>query len=87
MGRLVVAAGISLALVLAPLVLISFSDSDFAGLLVFIFLQFPLMLAGYVGRDEVSVDAMFAIGIVLAWVLWSAIMYAVLWQVDAWKRP
>ncbi|MDO9557870.1 MAG: hypothetical protein Q7J82_09910 [Coriobacteriia bacterium] len=78
MRRLMIAGGISLALVLTTVVLMGFYDSGLARLLSFIFLQYPAMLIGYIADNEVSV---YALGLV-AWILWSVVIYAILWFVE-----
>ena len=77
MKRIVFAGGISLVLVLAPTILMSLVDTGLARLLAFIFLQFPAMLIGYVTGGEAGTYAL----AIVAWVLWSVIIYAALWFV------
>ena len=75
MRRIAVAGGISLVLVLTPILLMSFFDTGPARLLAFIFLQYPAMLIGYVSGGEANIYAVAAV----AWALWGVIMYAALW--------
>lgn len=81
MRRLVIAGGVSLVIVVTTVLLVTFFDSGPVRLLVFIFLQYPAMFAGYVAGGEASVHA---VGIV-AWGLWSVVIYAALWQAAARK--
>ena len=64
-------------LVFAPLALSQFVDSSLVGLGSFLFLQYPAMLVDYVAGDQ----GRFWMAGILAWVLWSALTYAVLWLV------
>lgn len=82
MRRIVVAGGISLVLVLTPILLTSVFDSGPARVLAFIFLQLPAMFVDYVAGDQ----GHFWMAGVLAWVLWGLITYALLWLVDVHVR-
>lgn len=72
------AGGISLVLVLTPILLMGLLDTGPARLLAFIFLEFPAMLVDYVVGDQ----GHFWMTGVLAWVVWGLITYALLWLVD-----
>ena len=75
MRRIAIAGGISGVLVLASILLMSAVDTELSRLFAFIFLQFPAMLIGYVTGGEAGTYAL----AIVAWVLWSVIMYAALW--------
>ncbi|MDI6901701.1 MAG: hypothetical protein QMC79_08430 [Anaerosomatales bacterium] len=75
MRRIAIAGVISGALVLASILLMSAVDTGLTRLLAFVFLQFPAMLIGYVTGGEANTYAL----AIVAWVLWSVIMYAALW--------
>lgn len=78
MRRLMVAGSVSAVLVLTTVALLPFIDSSpspLVGLPVFIFLQYPAMLIGYVTGGEANIYAL----AIVAWVLWSVIMYAASW--------
>lgn len=77
MRRLKVAAGISLALLFTPLALAQFGDNILVQLGVFLFWQYPGALVQYIAGDQGH--TWMAGG--LAWALWSALTYAVLWLV------
>jgi len=67
-------------LVLTTVVLLPVIDSGPSLLLelpVFIFLQYPAMLIGYMTAGEANIYAL----AIVAWVLWSVIIYAALWFV------
>lgn len=70
--------GISLVLVLTPILLMSLADAGLARLLAFIFLEFPAMFVDYVAGDQ----GRFWMTGVLAWILWGSITYALLWLID-----
>jgi len=73
--RIAIASGISGVLVLASILLMSAVDTGLTRLLAFIFLQYPAMLIGYVTGGEATTYAL----AIVAWVLWSVIMYAASW--------
>lgn len=78
MRRVMIAGSVSAVLVLTTLALLPFIDSGPSPLLrlpVFIFLQYPAMLIGYVTGGEANIYAL----AIVAWVLWGVIMYAALW--------
>jgi len=78
----VVAGGISLVLLLTPVLLINLIDAGPARLLGFIVWEIPVMFVYYVAGEQ----APFWMGGVLAWVLWGLITYALLCVVDIHTR-
>jgi hypothetical protein len=75
--RIVVAGGAGLLVVLIPIILMSLADTGLARVLAFTFLQYPAMLVSWATGGQASFWAAGA----LAWVLWSVVIYTVLWLV------
>jgi hypothetical protein len=73
----VVAGGAGLLVVLTPIALMSLADTGLARVLAFIFLQYPAMFVSWATGGRGS----FWAAVVLAWILWSVVVYAVLWLV------
>jgi len=71
----VVAGGAGLLVVLIPTILMSLADTGLARVLAFIFLQYPAMFISWATGGQAGFWAAGA----LAWVLWSGVIYAILW--------
>ncbi len=74
--RLVLAVLLSTAFITSTILLAFSWESDFTGLLLFIFLQFPLLLADAALGSGASA---WVLGLALAWLTWTGVIYGVLW--------
>lgn len=73
--RIAVAGGAGLLVVLVPIILMSLADTGLARVLAFIFLQYPAMFVSW----AIGGQASFWVAGVLAWILWSLVIYAAMW--------